>query len=344
MIPLAAPDLSEIEERYVLDALRSGYLTHCGVYEPAFEAACERFLGRAPCVATSSGTAALHIALLVLGIGPGDEVLVPDLTFGATAAVVVRCGAKPVLVDIDPETWGIDWQQAERAITPRTRAVITVHLYGEDCRVPYEFPVPIVEDACEAFGLVPQRAPLAAYSFYGNKVITTGEGGLLVGAPDSARLYRDGGFTTDYDMVVAGLNYRMTNLQAAIGFAQVQRAPALIARRQANAAFYAEHLPGRGRWLFVAETDRPAQLAEHLKANDVETRPVFRPLHLTQAFKAYAPVAKYEQSVAVWEHGLALPTGPHVSQEQREDIVRLINGDHNVCEFADRPQQLAQAF
>ena len=129
-VPLAQPDLTGNERKYVLDCIDSGWLTHAGKYEGLFENVFSEWTG-CPSIATSSGTAALHLALLSIGVGPGDEVIVPNLTFGATAAVVVRCGATPVLVDID-DSWGIDWQHVRGKLTKRTRAVIPVHLYGEE--------------------------------------------------------------------------------------------------------------------------------------------------------------------------------------------------------------------
>jgi perosamine synthetase len=320
VIPLAAPDLSGNERKYLLEAFDSGYLTHQGTFEDRFEDEFGKWIGR-PALATSSGTGALHIALLSLGVCRGDEVLLPALTFGATAAVVVQVGARPVLVDVDPDTWGINWKHASRMVNRRTRAVISVHLYGEDAGIA-SIGVPVIEDACESLGMVPVRGHCAAYSFYGNKPITTGEGGMLVGNLGNARRFRDGGFTPDYDQVVAGLNYRMTNLQAAVGCAQLERIEELVAKRLENARRYSEALKGRGKWLFIAECPNPVALGKYLEANGVQTRPVFRPLHLTQAFRQ---AGKFKHAERIWETGLALPTGPHLTQEQQEKIIGLVN-------------------
>jgi perosamine synthetase len=334
LIPLAEPDLSGNERKYLLQAFDSGYLTHHGEFEDRFENEFGRWIGR-PALATSSGTGALHIALLSLGVGRGDEVILPALTFGATAAVVVQAGAKPVLVDVDPDTWGINWRHVRGRINRRTKCVIAVHLYGEDCLVE-DVGVPVIEDSCEALGMVSPKGAMACFSFYGNKPITTGEGGMLVGAVGRARQYRDGGFTSEYDQLVPGLNYRMTNIQAAIGCAQLERIDELVKVRLENAERYAKALKGRGKWLFVAECGNPVSLAAHLRANGVETRPVFKPLHLTQAFRCDG---KFKHSEAIWERGLCLPTGPHISQEEQKRICKLV--DHHICGSSGRSKELA---
>ena len=319
MIPLASPDLSGNERKYLLEAFDSGYLTHQGEFEDRFELEFGRWIGR-PALATSSGTGALHLALLSLGVGPGDDVLLPVLTFGATAAVVAQVGARPVFCDVDPRTWGINWNHARARVNRRTKCVISVHLYGEDAGIE-DIGVPVVEDACEALGIVPVRGHCAAYSFYGNKPITTGEGGMLVGNLGNAMKFRDGGFTHDYDMLVAGLNYRMTNIQAAIGCAQLERIDELVAKRLENAKRYSEALKGRGKWLFVAECPNPVTLAKHLERHGVQARPVFRPLHLTQAFRQSG---KFKNAEKIWETGLCLPTGPHLEKEQQEKVIALV--------------------
>jgi perosamine synthetase len=224
------------------------------------------------------------------------------------------------MVDVDPDTFGINWGHARKLVNRRTRAVIVVHLYGEDAGVE-DIGVPVIEDSCEALGMVPPKGYLTAYSFYGNKCLTTGEGGMLTGNLGNAKQFRDGGFTSDYDMTVAGLNYRMTNLQGAIGCAQLERADELVAKRLQNAQRYRDALKGKGKWLFVAESENPAALAAHLKANGVDTRPVFRPLHLTQAFRQEG---KFKHSERIWETGLCLPTGPHLTKEQQEEVINLV--------------------
>ena len=323
MIPLARPDLSGKEKKYLNECVDTGFVTHAGRFEEAFEKAFSDRFGK-PSLATSSGTGALHIALLSLGIGHGDEVIVPDLTFGATASVVLAVGAKPVLVDIDPETWGLDRRRLVNIITKKTRAIIPVHLYGEDAGDFRQFGIPVIEDACESLGMVPIRGQMACYSFYGNKVITTGEGGMLCGQFGNAREYRDGGFDADYRNLVAGLNYRMSNMQAAIGLAQLERFDDLLVRRLAVAEAYSARLRGKGRWLFCVETDEPRGLQQFLKDHGVDSRPIFTPLHLSPAFRQYAK-GKYKVAESVWERHLALPTGPHLTEEQQKTVISLVS-------------------
>lgn len=333
MVPLAAVDLSGNERKYLLEAFDSGYLTHNGEFEERFEREFGRWIGR-PALSTSSGTGALHIALLSLGVGPGDEVIIPCLTFGATASVVVACGARPVLVDVTKD-FGINWQHARSKVNRRTKAIISVHLYGEDAG--YEdLGVPVIEDSCEALGMVSPRGHLTAYSLYGNKVITTGEGGMLVGSLGNARKYRDGGFTSSYDVEVAGLNYRITNLQAAIGLSQLERIDELVSKRLENAARYKQALKGRGKWLFVAECPNPVSLANELRANGIDSRPVFRPLHLTQAFRQ---AGKFPNAERIWETGLCLPTGPHLNPEAQKRVVEIVT--RHLHEFKDSARKCA---
>lgn len=333
-IPLAKPDLSGNERRYLNECIDDGYVTHAGRFEAAFEQSFSRRFNT-PCIATSSGTGALHIALLALGVGPGDEVVVPDLTFGASASVVVAVGAKPVLVDIRSETWGLDQNRLLSVLNKKTRAIISVHLYGEDAGDFRQFGIPVIEDSCESLGMVPHRGRMVCYSFYGNKPLTTGEGGMLCGEFGNAREWRNGGFDSDYRNTVPGLNYRMSNMQAAVGLAQLERFDELLNRRLENAERYRQALSGKGKWLFCVETDDPRGLQAYLKENGVDSRPVFTPLHLSPAFRVYAR-GKYKVSEEVWSRHLALPTGPHVSQQEQEQIVGLVDGFRRNLQRATR--------
>jgi perosamine synthetase len=168
--------------------------------------------------------------------------------------------------------------------------------------------------------MVPQRGAMTCYSFYGNKTITTGEGGMLCGEFGDAKLWRDGGFDEAYVNIVAGLNYRMSNLQAAVGLAQLERFDDLLEMRLNNARRYAAKLAGRGKWLFVATVRNPKLVQQRLKASGIDSRPVFTPLHLSPAFKCDG---SFENSERIWRHGLCLPTGPHLSTEQQKQIVEI---------------------
>ena len=326
MIAFAQPDLRGNELKYLTECIETNYVTHAGRFERDFEQAFAKKFG-SPALATSSGTGALHIALLSLGVGRGDEVILPDLTFGATASVVVASGATPILVDIDPATWGLDKDRAMAAITERTKAIVPVHLYGCDAGDFSALGIPVIEDACEALGVVPIRGRMAAYSFYGNKFITTGEGGMLCGDFGEGRLWRDGGFDAQYRNHVPGLNYRMSNLQAALGLAQIERFDLLAGVRRSNARRYSSALKGRGEWVFVAQVSSPKLVREKLSECGIDSRPVFFPLHRSPAFET---VGDFEQTEHIWKHGICLPTGPHVTDEQITKIIEVVHGARNL--------------
>ncbi len=324
-IPIAKPDLAGNELKYVTDAVKSGWLTHRGKYEPLFEKALTAYLGK-PTIATSSGTGALHLALLALGIGPHDEVIVPNLTFAAPASAVLAVGARPVLVDVRRDQPTLDWYEVKAKVNHKTKAIIPVHLFGEDADVKYFRNAAIIEDACEAFGYIKPRGDFFCLSFYGNKIITTGEGGALTG-PDLtiAAKYRDGGFNQEYYHDTPGLNYRMTNLQAAVGCAQIERIQSILDARNKVLEIY-KSLPGVGKWLRVVTTDRPEHLRSYLKAHGVETRPMFYPLHLMPPYKQYGG---FPNSEYWWKNSVLLPVT--VTEDQAHFIVEKVNEHFNIC-------------
>ena len=325
-IPLAKPDLSGNEKLYVSEALENGELSHRGPFVRRLEDDFSRYVGKTS-LAVSSGTAAIHLALLSLNIGSGDEVIIPVLCFGTLASVVLAVGAKPVILDIDPDTWGLDRGLVRKYVNERTKAIVPVNLYGIDAGGFRGFGVPVVEDACESLGMVSPRGDIVCYSLYANKVVTTGEGGMISTNIPTTKAYRDGGFDENYLHTIPGLNYRMTNIQAAIGVAQMERLGGLVSQRIVNAELYSSILYGKGRWLFVADVENPVAVAGKLPG--IETRPVFTPLHRCPAFKPYAS-GEYSNADRVWKNGLCLPTGPHVTQEQVKMICNMIeaaNGD-----------------
>lgn len=253
---VAVPDIGDAEIEAVIGVLRSGMLVQ-GAHVLAFEEQLARQVGVRHAVAVSSGTAALHLALLGLGVGPGDEVVLPDFTHPATANVVELCGATPVLVDIDLATFNVDPAEMARAITPRTRALLPVHLFGQPAdmapllELARERALPIVEDAACALGATYRGRPcgglgaVGCFSFHPRKVITTGEGGLLTTDDDALaerlRLLRNHGLVTGgprFRFEAAGFNYRLTDFQAALGQVQLSRLSFLIEKRTALAAHY----------------------------------------------------------------------------------------------------------
>jgi perosamine synthetase len=261
-IYVAQPRLGGNERAYVLDCIDSNWISSGGKYLTAFQDSFAEFCGTKHAVAASNGTTALHLALLALNLGPGDEVLVPTVTYIATANAVAYCGATPVLVDVLPGTLNLDPEQAARKITPRTKGILAVHLYGHPAdmaalsHLADEHGLWIVEDAAEAHGaeVSGQRVggigTCAVFSFFGNKIITTGEGGMVTtnDAALAARLtlLRGQGMdpTRRYWFPEVGYNYRMTNVQAAIGLAQLEQIDEAIADRDRLARWYDDALAG----------------------------------------------------------------------------------------------------
>jgi perosamine synthetase len=261
-IPIAQPAIGPEERAAVDRVLVSGALSQ-GREVAAFEEEFSRLVHGRHCVAVNSGTAALHLALLAAGIGPGDEVIVPSFTFAATANAVCLAGATPVFADIEPAYFGLDPAAVEAAITPRTTAIMPVHLYGHPAAmdrftdIAARWGLLLLEDAAQAHTATLLDIPAgawgdaAAFSFYPTKNMTTGEGGMVVtGSAEIARkvrLLRNQGMERRYDNEIVGFNLRMTDLAAAIGRVQLTRLPGFTRRRQANAAYYERHLHGVGR-------------------------------------------------------------------------------------------------
>lgn len=306
-----------------------------GEFLRRFEQAFAGYIGVKYALATSSGTTALHLALLALDIGPGDEVLVPDLTYVATANAVTYCGATPVLVDVELDTWTIDPIAAERAITGRTKAILPVHLYGlpanmgEMLALAARYALAIIEDSAEALGATWRLRKLGGlgdvgcFSFYGNKTITTGEGGMVVtnrrDVAERVHLLRGQGQDPErrYWHTKVGYNYRMSELQAAVGLAQMEDVEHHVEARRTVARWYREVLPeaqwhGRDRtvvsacWMNVLLVPDPGEMAGRLAALGIETRPVFTPLHLLPMYAQGG--ASFPVSEHIWRHGLCLPS------------------------------------
>jgi perosamine synthetase len=358
MIPIMSPLIDAAEIDRVMDCLQSGWISSQGQYIPAFEKAFAEFCGTGHGIAVSNGTTALHLALVTLGVGPGDEVIVPTLTFAATANVVIYTGARPVFVDVQEATWTIDPQQIEPALTERTRAVIPVHLYGHPAplepilKIAEQNRLWVVEDAAEAHGAeyrgrrVGGLGHLGCFSFYGNKIITTGEGGMVVtdnpGWAEKARMLRDHGMSRErkYWHPLVGFNYRMTNIQAAIGLGQMTKINAIVEKKRRVAERYHrgfQGLPGVTRppeaswarnvfWLYglllssgnVQERD---DLIRFLSAAGVETRPFFYPLHVMPPYEGTGPFPVAER---ISRSGISLPSGADLTSDQIDRVVSLV--------------------
>ena len=292
-----------------------------------------------------------------LGIGVGDEVLVPDLTFGATANAVVQVGGRPVLVDIDPESWSVTPDTLNQALTKRTKGILVVHLYGYPAPLDsiWEFAsknnLLVIEDCAEAVGTrygdshVGSRSDAGAFSFFGNKTITTGEGGMVtfrdLGVAANARQIRAHGMSNDrrYWHEAWGTNLRLTNIQAALGLAQLRRIDSILARKNALAQRYdnllapmkalglqTPALPPTGQhshWLYTVllpDGVDPDLVCADMLRDGVETRRVFYPLHLQPAFEKYANDTSYPVSSAISDRGLSLPSSVTLSESQLEHV------------------------
>ncbi|MCC7361455.1 MAG: DegT/DnrJ/EryC1/StrS aminotransferase family protein [Anaerolineales bacterium] len=257
-IPISRPAIGPEEQAAVAAVLASGQLAQ-GPQVRAFEEAFAAFVGVPHAVAVASGTAALHLALLAHGLGPGDEVITTAFSFIASANCALFVGARPVFADIEPQAFTLDPAAVEAALTPRTRAILAVHLFGHPCDLTAlhaladRHGLVLIEDACQAHGAQWQGRPLGAaatacYSFYATKNMTTGEGGLIT-TPDAAlaerlRLLRAHGSPARYRHASLGYNFRLTDIQAALGLAQLPKLPAWNAARRANAAYLTERLTG----------------------------------------------------------------------------------------------------
>jgi perosamine synthetase len=261
-IPYTRPSVTALEQHYAADAVANGWGERCYEYIGRFERAFAEHLGVRHAVATSSCTGALHLGLGALGVGPGDEVILADTNWIASAAPIVHLGARPVFVDILPDSWCIDPEAAARAITPRTRAIVAVHLYGNLCDIDAllalgkRHGIPVVEDAAEALGSVHRgrragsMGAFGTFSFHGTKTLTTGEGGMFVTGDDALHERvltlgnhgRARGQTKQFWPDMVGFKYKMSNVQAAIGCAQLERIEELVARKRAVLAGYRQRL------------------------------------------------------------------------------------------------------
>lgn len=356
-VQIAHPDLTRHEFRAVLDAFISSWVSSKGVYIGKFEEEFSAFVGQPHGIAVSNGTAALHLALVALGVGPGDEVIVPDLTFAATINAVLYCGATPVIVDIDPQTWTMSAAGFAAACTPNTKAVIPVHLHGRPAEIgpiaelARSRGIFVVEDCAEAHGAsyagarVGSFGDIACFSFFANKIVTTGEGGMCLTASDShARVLRE---LRDHGMVPGksywheriGYNYRMTNLQAAIGQSQLWRLERILERNRSIAERYRKALHGipdidfppdlpetHGSVVWLTCLQVPAHLRNQLivaaHAAEIEMRPFFHSLSAMPLYEKYA--GDCPNSKALSETGINLPTSRSVNDQVIDRVATLI--------------------
>jgi perosamine synthetase len=356
-INVAEPDLGGNELKYVSDCVRSTWISSNGAYLQKFEQSIADFCGAHHAVSTNNGTTALHLALVALGIGPGDEVIVPTLTYIASANAVKYCGATPVFADSIAATMTIDPADAERKVSPRTKAIMPVHLYGHPAdmadiaTLARSRGLAIIEDAAEAHGATSHGRKVGAlgdcgvFSFFGNKIVTTGEGGAVL-TNDAAlaarlRLYRGQGMDPEqrYWFPVIGYNYRMTNVAAAIGLAQMERIETHLAARRRVARWYderlAEHadvfdLPYTAPWathvywmytviLRNGSAQRRNAVMRAMSAKEIETRPVFYPMHQLPPYRGDG--GHYPVADRLSAGGINLPTHAGLTEDDIDRIV-----------------------
>ncbi len=365
-IPIAEPVLGGNELRYVTECVQTNWISSQGSFVRRFEDMLGELVGSQHVVSCSNGTAALHLALLGLGIGPGDEVIVPDLTFAASINTIIHAGATPVIVDVDRASWNISPALVEAALTPRTRAIMPVHLYGQPAdmdalkEIAARRGLRLVEDAAEAIGAALHgRAcgtigDAGTFSFFSNKVITTGEGGAVVfreaEAAQRARRLRDHGMNPAkrYWHDEVGYNYRLTNLQAAIGCAQLEQAPRFLSRKQEIAARYraglaratgiemAAEIPGHPNsyWMVSVIVDAAAtglerdEIMRRLGEAGIDTRPLFYPLHEMAPYRPHAGNRDFPATTELSRQGFSLPSGVGLTDPEIDYIcatlVRMI--------------------
>ena len=356
-VAVAHPVLSGNERAYVNECLETGWISSVGRFVGDFESSFAKFVGVEHAISCCNGTCALHLALVGLGVGPGDEVIVPTLTYVASANAVTYCGATPVLVDVEPKSMNLDPARVEELITPRTKAIMAVHLYGHPAdmdaleAIANRHGIALVEDAAEAHGAtykgrtVGSIGRVSMFSLFGNKIITSGEGGVLTtnDAELAARLRLHRGQGMDpkrrYWFPVVGYNYRMTNIQAAIGLAQLEKVDEHLRARQRVRRWYDERLAElsdhlqppavhpwahHSFWMYTVVLSESSphsrdELMARLEADGIETRPVFYPMHVMPPYKNDArqfPVADHLAA-----RGMNLPTHGLLSENDVDYVV-----------------------
>lgn len=357
---LDAPSIGALEKKYLSKAIDSGYVSTVGPFVSRFETQLAGFLKASSGVSVQSGTAAIHISLYELGIGCGDEVIVPALTFIATVNPVIYLHAKPVFVDVDIDTWNISAKDLEKKITKKTKAIIPVHLYGNPCNmdeimaIAKKYKLYVIEDATESLGAVYKSkhtgtfGDLGCFSFNGNKTITTGGGGMVVG--NNRRRMEHIKFLVNqardevkgYYHPEVGFNYRMTNIEAALGLAQMEKLEIFLKKKNLFNDIYQENLGGipglkfqkqypgaKSSWWLTAITFENgidvAVLQKKLQARGIPTRRTFMPLVEFPYHKKYKQ-GKYKNAYRIYENSLCLPASVLNSKEDTYKVCKAIKG------------------
>ena len=372
MIPVNEPLLGREELNKVASCVKGNWVSSQGSYLREFEEKFAAYCGVRYGISTTNGTTALHLALVALGIGPGDEVLMPTFTMAATAFAVSYCGAKPVFIDSEPETYNIDINRVIRYLARqekkgkiKVKAILPVHIYGHsvdmapllDTAKGYD--IPVIEDAAEAHGAeyrgkrCGSLGDLACFSFYANKIITTGEGGMVVTndpqLADKARRLKDLAHAVDHRFLHTdiGFNYRMTNMQAALGVAQLNKIDRHIEKKRWMAQEYAKglrELPGLRLpleqswakcvfWMYAILVEDEFGLSRdefrrRLKEQGIDTRAFFVPMHLQPVYQGKPKLARcsgpFPVAEKISEQGLYLPSGLKITREQIRQVCGAI--------------------
>lgn len=352
-IPVYQPSITEIEKRHVMDCLDSSWISSKGKYIELFENEFAQKIGANYATTVSNGTVALHLALVALGIGPGDEVIVPTLTYIASVNAIMYTGATPIFVDSDLDTWQMDPIDVQKKISRNTRAIMVVHLYGHAVNmekigeIAKENDLFVIEDCAESIGSlfnnrhVGTFGDISTFSFFGNKTITTGEGGMVVCANkslhDKVTHLKGQGLAKhrQYWHDVIGYNYRMTNICAAIGFAQMQRWDSIIKDKRVIAEKYKSLLSDlpfalhaeasdvyHSYWMCSVLCDKDLDrdnLMKHLYAKGIETRPLFYPIHTMPMYSKKYEVHPNAENLSY--RGINLPSWPGLSDDMLVYIV-----------------------
>lgn len=363
MINVCTPLLGRKELKYLETCIRENYISSSGRFLNQFEDSFSAYCGAKQGIATTNGTAALHLALSAAGIQKGDEVIMPSFTICSTAFAAIYCGAKPVFVDSEPDTWNIDPQKIESKITRRTKAILPVHIYGHPCemksimKIAKKHGLTVIEDAAEAHGAeyegkkVGGIGHIGCFSFYSNKIITCGEGGMVVTnnqrIADICRRRRNLSFIAAKRFLhkEIGFNYRMTNLQAALGLAQFEQIDAMIKRRRRNAMLYngiLKEVPGiqlpverknvkNVYWMYSILIHKEFgisrdELAKKLWDHGIETRTFFVPMHRQPILRkmGYTSKERFPVSDDIARKGLYLPSGSGLKKSQIKRICDVI--------------------
>lgn len=363
-LPVAEPSLSGNELNYVMECIKTNWISSQGAFVRRFETDFNRYVDAKNSIAVSNGTAALHLALAALGLGPGDEVILPDLTFAASINAILYVGATPVLADVKQDTWTIDPDKVAELITSRTKAIMPVHLYGQPADMSAIMDLAekhglyVVEDAAQALGSlyygqhVGTFSDAGTFSFFGNKLITTGEGGMVIFRDSAvaarARRLRDHGMDPNrrYWHTEIGFNYRLTNVQAAIGVAQLEQIEKFIKCKLQIAQSYRDSLGllkelefPKDRegirnvyWLFsiicnprYLNLNRDELLAR-LLANGIEARPLFYPLHIMPPYSQFGKGRSFPCSDRLAANGFSLPSAVNLTQNEITHVTSTLEG------------------